>query len=152
MELWNSEMMRLSKRMRPLIKSQSQSGPEPNIDKKAQPFRGPLAFSSTMEGVCSAQVQAQNKHSRGERREGEMNKRKLGSFALCAMLFALCLSAEAQQPKKVPRIGYLSSLDPATESTRAEAIRLALRELGYIEGQNIAIEYRYAEGKRRSAP
>ena len=48
----------------PLIKSQSQRGPEPNIDKKAQPFRGPLAFSSTMEGVCSAQVQAQNKHNR----------------------------------------------------------------------------------------
>jgi hypothetical protein len=47
----------------PLIKSQVQSGPEPNIDKKAQLFRGPLAFSSTMEGVCSAQVQAQNKHS-----------------------------------------------------------------------------------------
>ena len=55
--------------------------------------------------------------------------------------------AQAQQPKKVPRIGYLSSSDPASESTRSEAIRLALRELGYIEGQNIAIEYRYAEGK-----
>jgi hypothetical protein len=51
---------------KPLIKSQSQRGPERNIDKKAQPFRSPLAFSSTMEGVCSAQVQAQNKHS-GER-------------------------------------------------------------------------------------
>ena len=60
--------------------------------------------------------------------------------------------AEAQQPKKVPRIGYLSAVDPATESTRAEAIRLALRELGYIEGQNIAIEYRYAEGKRDRYP
>ena len=58
----------------------------------------------------------------------------------------------AQQPKKVPRIGYLSSSDPASESTRAEAIRLALRELGYIEGQNIAIEYRYAEGKRDRFP
>ena len=60
--------------------------------------------------------------------------------------------AQAQQPKKVPRIGYLSSCDPASESTRAEAIRLALRELGYIEGQNIAIEYRYAEGKRDRLP
>ena len=57
-----------------------------------------------------------------------------------------CL-ADAQQPKKVPRIGYLSNSDPARESARAEAIRQALRELGYIEGQNIAIEYRYAEGK-----
>ncbi len=55
---------------------------------------------------------------------------------------------DAQQPKKVPRIGYLSTNDPAGESARAEAIRLALRELGYIEGQNIAFEYRYAEGKR----
>ena len=60
--------------------------------------------------------------------------------------------ASAQQPKKVPRIGYLSTSDPATESARAEAIRLALRELGYIEGQNIAIEYRYAEGKRDRFP
>ena len=68
------------------------------------------------------------------------------------MLFGFALSADAQQPKKVPRIGYLSSVDPASESTRAEAIRLALRELGYIEGQNIAIEYRYAEGKRDRLP
>jgi len=77
-----------------------------------------------------------------------MNKRKLGSFALCAMLFALCQSAEAQQPKKILRIGYLSSFHPTSESDRSEGIRLALRELGYIEGQNIATEYRYAEGKR----
>ena len=69
-------------------------------------------------------------------------------YALCALLRL----AEAQQPKKVPRIGYLSSSDPATESTRAEAIRLALRERGYIEGQNIAIEYRYAEGKHDRLP
>jgi len=54
----------------------------------------------------------------------------------------------AQQPKKVPRIGYLSNGDPATESTRSEGVRLALRERGHIEGQNIATEYRYAEGKR----
>jgi putative ABC transport system substrate-binding protein len=68
------------------------------------------------------------------------------------MLFALCVPADAQQPKKVPRIGYLSPTDPATESPRAEAIRLALRERGYIEGQNIAIEYRHAEGKVDRAP
>ena len=68
-------------------------------------------------------------------------------LALSAMLFALCCPLDAQQPKKVPRIGYLSSGDAASESARAEAIRLALRERGYIEGQNIAIEYRYAEGK-----
>src|SRR5262245_22223908 len=87
------------------------------------------------------------------RREGDMNKLKLGSFALCAMLFAFCVRpAEAQQPGKVFRIGYLSNTDAATDSTRAEGIRLALRDLGYIEGQNIAIEYRYAEGKVDRAP
>ena len=73
-------------------------------------------------------------------------------FALCSLLLAPCSSAQAQQPKKVPRIGYLAPVDPASDSTRAEAIRLALRELGYVEGQNIAIEYRYAEGKRDRFP
>src|SRR5262249_43103879 len=81
-----------------------------------------------------------------------MNKRKLGSFVLCALLLALWLPVQAQQPKKIPRIGYLSAADAATESTRSEGIRLALRERGYIEGQNIAIEYRYAAGKRDRFP
>src|SRR5215471_4761238 len=81
-----------------------------------------------------------------------MNKWKLGSFALCAILFALCQSAKAQQPAKIPRIGYLSNTDAATDSARAEGIRLALRELGYIEGQNIVIEYRFAKGKRDWEP
>jgi putative tryptophan/tyrosine transport system substrate-binding protein len=62
------------------------------------------------------------------------------------------VTVEAQQPKKVSRLGYLSPVDAATDSARAEGIRLALRELGYIDGQNIAIEYRYAEGKRDRAP
>src|SRR5215471_1728774 len=79
-------------------------------------------------------------------------KRKILVLAISAMLFALCLPAEAQQPKNVPRIGYLSALNPVSESTRVEGIRSALRERGYIEGQNIAIEYRYAEGKRDRLP
>ena len=79
-------------------------------------------------------------------------KERHSSYALRHALCALLFCAQAQQPKKVPRIGYLSTVDPATESTRSEAIRLALRELGYIEGQNIAIEYRYAEGKRDRFP
>jgi ABC-type uncharacterized transport system substrate-binding protein len=78
--------------------------------------------------------------------------KKIFCLALSVTLLALCFPAEAQQPKKVPRIGYLSSSDPATQSTASEAIRLALRELGYIEGQNIATEYRYAEGNRDRAP
>src|SRR6266850_3480513 len=73
-------------------------------------------------------------------------KKRIAVLALCAMLVALCSAANAQQ-HKVTRIGYLSNSDPASESTRAEPIRRALRELGYIEGQNIAIDYRYAEGK-----
>jgi putative ABC transport system substrate-binding protein len=77
---------------------------------------------------------------------------KIFYVALCAMLFAHCLPASAQQPKKVHRIGYLSSFDPASESARSDGIWLALRELGYIEGQNIAIEYRFAEGKRERLP
>ena len=72
---------------------------------------------------------------------------------LIGFIFASVHSTEAQQPaKKLHRIGYLSVLDPARESIRAEAIRQGLRELGYIEGQNIAIEYRYAEGKRERFP
>jgi putative ABC transport system substrate-binding protein len=86
------------------------------------------------------------------RREQRNEYQKLCSFALCAMLFALCSSVEGQQPKKVPRIGYLAPRSQAAESTRAETIRLALRELGYIEGQNTAIEYRYAEGKLDRLP
>ena len=78
--------------------------------------------------------------------------KKIVYVALSAMLFALCFPAEAQQPKKVPLIGYLSSGDPASESARSEGIRLALRERGFIEGQNIAIEYRYAERKVDRVP
>jgi putative ABC transport system substrate-binding protein len=68
--------------------------------------------------------------------------RRLATFFLTTASLA-----HAQQPKKVTRIGYLSALEPARESTRSEGVRLALRQRGYIEGQNIATEYRYAEGK-----
>src|SRR5262245_66555541 len=76
-----------------------------------------------------------------------MKRAAVPSILIAVVLLALGVIAEAQQPKKVPLIGYLSSFDAATESARSEAIRLALRELGYIEGQNIAFEYRYGEGK-----
>ena len=76
-----------------------------------------------------------------------MKKAAPPSILVAAMLLAVAVIAEAQQPNKVPRIGYLSLQASARESARSEAIRLALRELGYIEGQNIAIEYRYAAGK-----
>jgi len=90
--------------------------------------------------------------SSDNRRSKIQNGKWLGIVAL-AVAFAMCGAvAQAQQPKKVPRIGYLTGADAATESARSEGIRLALRERGYIEGQNIAIEYRYAEGKRDQLP
>jgi putative ABC transport system substrate-binding protein len=81
-----------------------------------------------------------------------MKRAAVPSILVAVVLLAVAVIAEAQQPTKVPRIGYLSSVDPASESTRAEAIRLALGERGYIEGQNIATEYRYGEGKIDRAP
>ena len=74
-------------------------------------------------------------------------KKILFRLTLVALLFVLCWSVQAQQAKKVSRVGYLSNTDPARESTRLEGIRRSLRERGYIEGKNIAIEDRYAEGK-----
>jgi putative ABC transport system substrate-binding protein len=78
---------------------------------------------------------------------GNSKKLKLLPYALCAMLLPLSHSAQAQQPKKVARIGYLAPLDAASDSDRSDGIRLSLRALGYVEGQNAAIEHRYAEGK-----
>ena len=66
--------------------------------------------------------------------------------ALCAMLFAFCQSAEAQQPKKVPRIGFVAMTSAAAGGQNLEAFRQGLRDLGYIEGANITIEQRWAEG------
>ena len=80
-----------------------------------------------------------------------MSKKVIG-LALGAMLLALSFPAEAQQPGKIPRIGYLLPLSPASESARIELFRQGLRDLGYIEGKNILIEYRYAEGKEDRLP
>jgi putative ABC transport system substrate-binding protein len=74
-------------------------------------------------------------------------KKRFKVLTVSALLFALCSSAEAQQPKKVPRIGFLSGVSLSTISARVEAFRQGLRELGYVEGKNIVIEWRYAEGK-----
>ncbi len=74
------------------------------------------------------------------------------SFALCAMLLALCFSAEAQQPAKIPRIGFLDNSTAAGSAVLVEAFRQELRKLGWIEGKNIAIEYRFAEQKLERLP
>jgi len=70
-------------------------------------------------------------------------------FALCSLLLAPCSSAQAQQPAKIPRIGYQTgSLGTATNpDPTTHAFRQRLRELGYIEGKNVAIEFRVTEGK-----
>src|SRR6266481_5973663 len=81
-----------------------------------------------------------------------MKRAAVPSILIAVVLLAVTVIAEAQQPKKIPRIGYLSNTDPASESTRSEAFRAGLRELGYIEGQSIAIEYRYTEGKPDRLP
>jgi ABC-type uncharacterized transport system substrate-binding protein len=75
-----------------------------------------------------------------------MNKGIIG-LALCSLLIAHCFAAEAQQPTKVPRIGFLSVNSFADNAARIEAFRYGLRELGYAEGRNIVIEWRSAEGK-----
>ena len=73
-------------------------------------------------------------------------------LALSALLFALSVSAHAQQPTKIPRIGFLGATSPSSNTARIEAFRQGLRELGYIEGKNIVIEYRWAEGKTERLP
>jgi putative ABC transport system substrate-binding protein len=75
---------------------------------------------------------------------------KIFALVLCAMLFALCFPAEAQQPKKVPQIGYLTLL--SGPGFREKAFAQGLRDLGYIEGNNIVIEYRFAAGKTDRLP
>jgi ABC-type uncharacterized transport system substrate-binding protein len=76
-----------------------------------------------------------------------MKKVGVLSILFVVVLLAVAVIAEAQQIGKVPRIGYLSPTSPSVSPTRIEAFRHGLRELGYVEGKNIVIDYRYAEGK-----
>src|SRR5262250_3416632 len=72
-------------------------------------------------------------------------KKKVTVFT--ALLYAFCLSAEAQQTGKIPRIGFLEATFASTIPARLEAFRQGLLELGYVEGKNIHIDYRWADGK-----
>ncbi len=74
------------------------------------------------------------------------------SFALSAILFALCSTVNAQQPKKVFRIGYLTPGTLSNLAARTEAFRQGLRDLGYVDGKNIVMEWRYADGKLDRLP
>ncbi len=79
-------------------------------------------------------------------------KKTIISLAVGALLLALSSPTAAQQPKEVPRIGYLGGVSPSANAARIEAFRQGLRELGYVEGKNIVIEWRHAEGKADRLP
>jgi len=79
-------------------------------------------------------------------------KKKIILLALCSLLLAPCSAVQAQQPQKIPRIGVLSVTSPATITARLDAFRQGLRELGYVEGKNIVLEYRYADGNLDRVP
>ena len=77
--------------------------------------------------------------------------RRILTLALCAMLFALCTSADAQQTGKISRIGFLDNSTASGIAVLLDAFRQELSKLGWIEGKNITIEYRFAESKSLSA-
>jgi hypothetical protein len=81
-----------------------------------------------------------------------MKKRAVPVILIAVTLLTGAIIAEAQQPKKIPLVGFLVPGSPSSYSARIEAFRQGLRELGYVEGQNIIIEYRYTEGKAIGCP
>jgi putative ABC transport system substrate-binding protein len=89
---------------------------------------------------------------RQKAKEEKSMSKKLSFLALCAVLFALCYPAEAQQTRKVYRIGFLSAGSESSMSSRTQALLQGLQTLGYVEGQNILIDYRAAEGKNDRLP
>jgi len=76
-----------------------------------------------------------------------LRKTALASILFAGALLAIAVTVEAQQPGKIPRIGFLTATSLSAVAARTEAFRQGLRELGYIEGKNIVIEWRWAEGK-----
>src|SRR5215813_14170253 len=78
-------------------------------------------------------------------------KKKITVLALAALFFALWRSADAQQPKKISHIGYLTGSNPSGKNN-LRALREGLLELGYVEGKNFTIEYRSADGKLNKLP
>jgi putative ABC transport system substrate-binding protein len=72
-------------------------------------------------------------------------KKKVFGLALCALLLALSFAAQAQQPKKVTQICYLGAADASTSAVLAKPFRQRLREIGYVEGQNLTLEFRQSE-------
>jgi putative ABC transport system substrate-binding protein len=95
---------------------------------------------------------AEEERKANQRTKGRPMSKKVIGFALGVMLFAICFSAQAQQPGKIPRIGYVSGADDLNDPGPEKAFRQGLRDLGYIEGKNILIEYRSQEGKADRGP
>jgi len=89
---------------------------------------------------------------KGVSRQWSVVSKRVFCFVLGAMITALSVSIEAQQPTKVPRIGFLTAGSPSTIPARIEALRQGLRELGYVEDKNIIIEWRFGEGKPDRLP
>jgi ABC-type uncharacterized transport system substrate-binding protein len=83
---------------------------------------------------------------------GSGDSMKVAIITLCALLFVLSISVQAQQPTKIARIGFLSSASASSVSDRAEAFRQGLRDIGYVEGKDVVVEWRYAEGKLDRLP
>ena len=73
--------------------------------------------------------------------------KKIFRVFLCTLFFAFSKSADAQQPARIPTLGFLGATSPSANTSRIEAFRQGLRELGYVEGKNVVIEYRWADGK-----
>jgi putative ABC transport system substrate-binding protein len=82
----------------------------------------------------------------------ELMTSKFIPFTLSALFFALCVTAEAQKPKNIPRVGFLSPSAISGKFLRIEAFKRGMQELGYIDGQNILIEHRTAAGKTAQFP
>ena len=85
-------------------------------------------------------------------REQRKNEEKIHVLTSCAVLFALCVSADAQQTGKIPRIGFLDASTASGSAVLLEVFRQELSKLGWIEGKNITIEYRFAEQKNDRLP
>src|SRR4029453_7277057 len=79
-------------------------------------------------------------------------KKKICISFLAALVLSSVYLVHAQQPKKVPRIGFFFGASASSNADRTEAFRQGLRDLGYIEGKNIVIEYRYADRKLDRVP
>ena len=78
--------------------------------------------------------------------------RKTLAGGLCAMLLAISVPIQAQQPKRIPRVGYLAAVSASADAPRLEAFRQGLRDFGYIEGKNIFIDYRHQSGSFERLP